>query len=229
MASQKQSRKELLEEPDPVTLTLNRIAAFFVAYWKPIVSVVAAVLAVIAAVSAFFYYRHQAEEDAALLFTRAMTHYEAVQAGNGSAGEYGEVKENFRDILENYGNTDVADMALVQYASACYKNGDLEEAVAAYEKALSRMPRGHEFREMAVNGLAYAYLEQGDRENAIRYFEMIANNPEAATRDHALFNLAQLYAYMGDREKSREAYEKILADHPDSIYYDLARTKLADQ
>ncbi len=226
MAAEKQSRKELLEEPDPVTLTLQRTAALFTAYWKPIISGVVAVLAIIAVVSGYFYYQRQAEEQAAVLFTRSMTQYEAVRADNGNAEEYQAVKENFKRILDNYGNTEVADMALVQYASACYRSGDLEEAVESYEKALTRMSRDHEFREMAVNGLAYAYVEMGDRDKAIAMFERIVDNPDAATRDHALFNLGQLYADAGEPGKSREAFEKILADHPDSIYYDMARTEV---
>ncbi len=226
MAPEKQTRKELLEEPDPVTVVLHRIAGFFMTYWKPIVSGFAAVLIIVATVSGYLYVQHRAETEASVLFTRGMDHYAAVQNSNGSQEQYQAVKRDFKAILDDYGNTNVADLALVQYASASYRAGDLEEAVAHYEKAISRLPRDHEFREMAVIGLAYAHEEAGDRDKAIQYFEMIAENPDAATRDQALFRLGQLYTDADAPEKSQEAFEKILAAHQDSIYYDLAKTRV---
>ncbi len=226
MAPEKQTRKELLEEPDPVTVTLHRIAGFFVTYWKSIVSGVAAVLVVVAAVSGYFYFQHRTETAAAGLFTKAMDHYGTVLARNGSEEEFRAAKQNFRHILDNYGKTDVAKMALIQYAGASYRSGDFEEAVAHYEKALSQMHRGHKFREMAVNGIAYAYEAMGDHDNAIRYFTMIADNPDAATRDQALFKLGILYEAAGEKEKSRDAFETILAAHQDSLYFELAKARI---
>lgn len=226
MAPEKQTRKELLEEPDPVTVVLNQIAGFFMTYWKLIVSGFAAVLIVVATVSGYLYVQHRAETQASVLFTKGMDHYAAVQNSNGSEEAYQAVKRDFNAILDDYGNTNVADLALVQYASASYRAGDLEEAVAHYEKALSRLDRDNEFREMAVIGLAYTHEALGDREKAITYFEMIAENPDAATRDQALFRLGQLYTDAGAPEKSREAFEKILAAHQDSIYYELAKTRV---
>lgn len=226
MAAEKQTRKELLEEPDPVTVTLHRIAGFFVTYWKPVVSGVVAVLVVVAAISGYFYFQNRTENAAATLFTKAMDQYSTVLSRNGSAEEYREVKRDFEYILENYGKTKVAQMALVQYAGACYRSGELEEAVAHYEKALSRMPKSHKFREMAVIGLAYAYEGLNDHGNAIKHFEAIAADPEAATRDQALFKLGQLYADAGEPEKSREAFAKIVATHTDSIYFELAKARI---
>lgn len=225
MAREKETRKELLEEPDPVTVYLHRIAAFFVANRKPIIAGVVVLLVVIAATSGYFYYRSQQESAASVLFATAMDRYTQIVAENGSSGEFEAVKNDFGRILEEYGNTEVAKIAIVQYASTAFRAGDTDEAIRYYERAVSSLPSRHRFRETAVIGLAYAYEENGDYDDAIRYFEMIAENPAAATRDQALFRLGGLYAETGEAEKSREAFQAIIDDHPDSLYYELARTK----
>lgn len=228
MAREKETRKELLEEPDPVTLYLHRTAAFFLAYRKPIISCVAAFLIIVAAVSVYFYYQARMETAASTLFTSTMEHYAAVVSGNGDADAYEALKKDFRNILDEYGNTKVADMARVQYASVHYRSGDFGEAVKNYETALSQLPANHRFREMALIGLAYSYEGLNDSDNAIAYFEKIKNDPDAAMRDQALFNLGILYAERGDMEKSREAYEAIVSDHTDSMYYEVARDRIGN-
>ena len=41
----------------------------------------------------------------------------------------------------------------------------------------------------------------------------------------ALYNLGRLYAELGQIDKSREAYGKILSENADTIYMDLVREK----
>ncbi len=222
---EKETRKELLEEPDPVTVYLHRIAAFFVEHRKPIIAGVVFLLVLIAGTSGYFYYKSQQENAASVLFAGAMDRYAQIVSENGSSEEFEAVKNDFGRILEEYGNTEVAKIATVQYAAAALRAGDTDEAIRYYERAVSRLPSRHRFRETAVMGLAYAYEESGDYNDAIRYFEMIAENPDSAPRDQALFRLGELYAETGDPEKSREAFRTIVEDHPDSLYYELARTK----
>jgi predicted negative regulator of RcsB-dependent stress response len=226
MAREKQTRKELLEEPDAITVALHRIAGFFITYQKQVIAGIAAVLVVTAAVSGYFYIQHRSETEASILFAKAMDQYSDVIYDNGSPEDYLPVTQQFKNIVDNYGKTGVAHMALVQYAGAVYRSGNYEKAVAEYEKALSRMPQGHGFPEMVRSGLAYSYEALGDYENAIKHFELITAEPNAVTRDQALFKLGELYAATDNTEKSRAAYEKIVTAHTGSIYYELAKTKL---
>ena len=44
-------------------------------------------------------------------------------------------------------------------------------------------------------------------------------------KDEALFMLGAIYAKLGETAKSRGAFEKIVSEHGDSIYTELAREK----
>ena len=226
MAREKETRKELLEEPDLVTIYLHRIAGFFLTYRKQIISGIVAFMIIVVSVSGYFYYQNRMENAASVLFARAMTNYGAVLAAGGSPAEYDRVKEDFIKIFDNYGRTRIADLALVQHAGLCYRSGDFQKAVEQYEKALAKLPRNHRFRELALSGLAYAYEGLQDHESAIKHFGLVVQTPDAVTRDHALFKLGELYQKTGDPEKSKEAYEKLVSVYTDSIYYELANSTL---
>ena len=56
---------------------------------------------------------------------------------------------------------------------------------------------------------------------------MIANGSDPVLKDTAVFNLGLLYALTGKGEKSEAAFNTIINDYADSIYYPLAKEKIA--
>ena len=59
------------------------------------------------------------------------------------------------------------------------------------------------------------------------YFERIANSDNPVAQDVALFNLGRLYAELGDADKSRTAYRRLISEFQESVYYELVNEKLA--
>jgi TolA-binding protein len=77
-----------------------------------------------------------------------------------------------------------------------------------------------------LNGLGYAYLSKKDFKTAAKYFEIIASDPDYKIKDEALFNLGELYAAMGDQDKSATTFKQIISDHPDSTYIELVKERV---
>ena len=48
-----------------------------------------------------------------------------------------------------------------------------------------------------------------------------------AAVDDVLFELGDIYARLGEKEKSAEAFKRILSDHKDSVYLELARERVS--
>jgi hypothetical protein len=46
-------------------------------------------------------------------------------------------------------------------------------------------------------------------------------------RGEAFYHLGWLYDKLGNAEKSKEAYNKIISDHQDFIYIDLVKERMA--
>lgn len=223
----KQSREELLEEPDAVTVYLHRFAEFVGQYQKQLIAAGIAFVVLILVISGVVYYMNHAENQASTMLGKAIARYEAVQSQNNDPAQYEALKKEFKAVIDEYGFTDAAEMARVQLASVYYESGDYEKAVEWYKTAVDAFEGNPQFSDLVLNGLAYAYQAQGDYDNAVKYFEKIADDNSAITRDQALFNLGQLYGRLGQTEKSRHAFEKIVSEYPDSIYVEPAKMKLA--
>jgi len=61
----------------------------------------------------------------------------------------------------------------------------------------------------------------------VTYFERITGNDNPVAKDVALFNLGRLYEEMGDAEKSQAAYNRLVSEYQESVYYELVNEKLA--
>ena len=56
---------------------------------------------------------------------------------------------------------------------------------------------------------------------------MALSEANPVMKSDALFNLGILYAEIGLNDKSVEAFKKIVADHSDSVYYEVVRERLS--
>jgi tetratricopeptide (TPR) repeat protein len=220
------SRKELLEEPDPFLVFVGRMLEFGKKYQKEILGAIGAVVALAIVITGVVYYKNQTEDRAAVLLGKAMNKYNAVKKGDTAPAAYEEVKKEFKALADKYRSTGAGKAALLQYADLCYLTKNYDDAIAGYEKALDALG-DTEFRTMILNGLAYAWEGKGDYEQAAGYFEKIIGEDTAVSKDQALFNLGRMYGKLGKTDKEKEMYARLVAEYPDSLFFDLASEKIA--
>ena len=118
-------------------------------------------------------------------------------------------------------------MAGVIYANLNYEAGETDTAIRLFEKALNDTTKVGGYRNLILSSLGYAYEQKGDIKTAVTYFEGIADNENPIGKDVALFNLGRLYEEMGESTKSQAAYNRLVSEFQDSVYYDLVNEKLA--
>jgi tetratricopeptide (TPR) repeat protein len=73
--------------------------------------------------------------------------------------------------------------------------------------------------------LGYAHEQLNDIPSAVSSFEKIAENQEPVLRDEALFNLGVLYEKSGKHQKSADAFQRIITEHPDSMYIEIVKER----
>lgn len=220
------SRKELLEEPDPFLVFVGRMMDFGQKYRKEILSAVGAVVALAIVISGVVYYKSRTEDRAAALLGKAMAGYNAVKKDDTAPAAYENLKRDFKSIADKYGSTGAGKFALLPYADLCYLTGDHDAAIKGYEEALDALG-GTEFRTLILSGLAYAWEGKEDYEKAAEYLEKIVAEETAVGKDQALFNLGRVYGKLGKADKEKEMYSRLTQDYPDSLFFDLAREKIA--
>ncbi len=232
---EEKSRKELLEEPDPFIVFAQRMLKLAKQYQRQIIMGVTALVLAAAVISALVYFRHQSEERAAQMLAEAVSRYQAVESKDAgtinpkppSAAEYEEVRKLFKDIISKYPSTGSGRAALLHYADLSYKTEDFDEAITAYQKALDVFSEEAGLTSVILNGLAYSCEAKKDDAGAIKYFEMIVNDENAVMKDQALFKLALIYGRQGKTELAAKAWQRIISEYPDSIYYPLVKEKVS--
>lgn len=233
--SEEKSRKELLEEPDPFLVFIGRMIQFGKQYQKELLTAVTLFLLVVIVVSGLVYFKNKAEDKAAVMLGNALAKYTAILQKDPNIinpkpptfAEYEEVKQGFKIIVDKHGSTGSGKAALMHYADLCYLTKNYDEAITSYNQALDAFGDKSEFKSLILNGLAYSYEGKKDYDQAVVYFEMIASDDNAIMKDQAFFNLGRIYESNGKMKLMKDAYSRIVSEYPESMYFELAKEKVA--
>ncbi len=109
--------------------------------------------------------------------------------------------------------------ALYYLGRARYEAGDIQAAVAAYEKLVTELPEATT-APFAQYHLGFALIDIKEPEKAAAAFSAAANADGAAfaLRTESLFRAAELYDRLGWTAAALGAYEQLRAEFPDSEY-----------
>lgn len=224
--AKKITRKQLLKEPDEFMTFSGRLMEFAIRNRTSLIIVLCSVLAAIMIVSGIRYTSDQSENEAFALLQENMRKYDTLMKDNDPKKAYQGVKDDFEKLLQQYSGKTAAKLARAAFANICYEAGESAKAIELYQSAMADFGNNPSLKASISNGLAYAYESNKDDANALKYFEM-ASESQSPVKGEALFNMARLYAKKGDTAKSTEAYKKIVSDHSDSVYVQIAKERSA--
>lgn len=223
----KKTRKELLKEPDEFMTFTGKMIKFATDHKTQITYGLGIVLALAIVFSAVRFFSIRADNKASVMLEQSMNEYSNLQAQKKPDEIYNQVSGSFQTILKKYGGKNSGKLARLIYANICYDAGKYKQAIDLYDTSLKDFAKHPMIHTQILSSLAYAYEQQKEYSTAVSYFEKISAAPEQNLRDEALFHLGRLYNKLGQPEKSKEAYEKIISDHPDFIYIEVVRELVA--
>ena len=159
--------------------------------------------------------------------TSSIAKYEKVRDDEKPAETYDRVSADFQLILDKYGSKQSGKIARLTYANICYQTGKYDQAIELYKRSLVDFEKQPAIHNQVTGSLGYAHEQKQDYAIAVGYFEQLSSAPESIIKGEALYHLGWLYDKLGQTEKSKDAYNKILSDHQDFIYIDLVKEKMA--
>ncbi|MBW1716013.1 MAG: tetratricopeptide repeat protein [Deltaproteobacteria bacterium] len=226
MAKKKITRKELLKKDDEFISLSNRVSRYVLTHAKAIKYLcygLAIIIIIIIGIG--LYYRN--------LNKKALAAYNiAYKALIGdSYPEMSEKKlqksiEEFDKLIEDYGWTKMATLAIPQLAYLKFDQGKFDEAISLYQTYLEKDKSGSIYRSMAHFGLAAAYEAKAEYQSAIGALKNIIDGKNSFLKEEALFSLGRLYALSGQPEKSREAFIDFVEEFKNSPLLPLAKAHL---
>ncbi|MDY6904715.1 MAG: tetratricopeptide repeat protein [Thermodesulfobacteriota bacterium] len=214
------ARKRELEQPDRFLAMFIATSDFVKKYSRQLAIGVGAIALIALIIAGSTYFSAKKEASASDMLAQVNRQFQAAPDTPLS-----DIKDRYLSVYEKYSGTVAGKIARIQYADICYKAGDLEAAVEAYQDALKHFKKGSITGNLLSASLGYAHEKNGDTETAIHNFQTVANDPDTPVKAYALFNLGRLYEDIGDMEKSREAYQRIVSDYPNSRAAEVAREK----
>lgn len=226
MAKAAATRKQLLKEPDQFITFSGKLIAFGRSHTKTILICAGSILALLLTVAVAHRISERNENQASERVEKALTDYSAALADTDQKTAYEQVKTDFTEIFDQYGNKNAVKIARIRYGDISYDAGDADTAIAMYAQALDDFKASPALKNIVLSGLGHAYLEKKEYPQSIRYFEKLSEGSEKTMKASALFNLAWLYESAGEKDKRDALYKQLVADFPDMLYGDLVREKI---
>ena len=223
----KKTRKELLKEPDEFITISGKLIGFAVAHKNQLLYALGIIVAVSLIISGVRFFSIRSENKASTLLDQSLAKYEKIKNDQKPGEAYDRMAADFQLILDKYGSKNSGKIARLTFANICYQAGKYEQAITLYQRSLKDFEKHPTIYHQVVSSLGYALEQQKDFAGAVSYFEKLSSAPEAIIRSEALYQLGWLYDQLGQTEKSKAAYNKIISDHQDFIYIDLVKEKMS--
>lgn len=246
MSEHRITRKELKQQ-DEFLSTATRLTHWFMQRRRTIGLALLGVLAVVAVIVGVRAYRDRQEQNAAALLAVALRVYNSpVTVGEDAGGESAVVAdehgaaghrhfatdqeklaaaiEALQPIVDSYVAYPSGQAASFYLGTSLAALGRPEDAEAALQRA--RGASAGFIQAMAMNRLGILFLDQGRNEEAVAVFEELARRtPDGFPVEEALAAEARAHEAAGDRQAAMVAYQRIVEDHPGSVYASLAQTR----
>ena len=111
-------------------------------------------------------------------------------------------------------------------ANAARRGGELARAKSLYSELIARYPASEEARLSEIS-LGKLLLASGEPAQAEREFRRYLSAGGAPLAEEALVSQAESFRAMSRTSDERKAWQRLLAQHPESVYAARARTRLA--
>jgi outer membrane protein assembly factor BamD (BamD/ComL family) len=185
-------------------------------------------LVAVAAVLVVVWYDQRQAEQALGLHHRAMTLY--VDRPSDQAAKADENLKHaitlFRQVVEQYPRTPTAQLSLYHLGNALVQANDLGRAVEAYKNYAATYGANKVMLGMVYQRLAYAYLLNGDRDQAVKAFSAVLEVPGALNKDQVLFELGRLEETQSRPEGALARYQDLSKSYPNSPFASEAAVRI---
>jgi tetratricopeptide (TPR) repeat protein len=130
-------------------------------------------------------------------------------------------------LIQDNSAEDSLRVALQAYAKADFQlyQKKNEDALQSFLTVLEKH-KDESIEESTLFKIAKIYEDKKEYTNALRYYDiLLEQHKEGIYIDEALFFAAEIYRkYLIDHEKAKRLYEKMVLEHPDSLYFTESRT-----
>lgn len=225
MAKKKTTRKELLKKPDELLTFSSRVADFVSANQRQLRYLglaVAVIVVAYLAVHTYLGYLNKKGQDA---YSEAYYTLTQVMKRDADPANLRKSEELFAKVIDEYGLSKVAPLALPQVAYVKFVEKKYDEAIALYRRFLDKVLEDTGYESLTNLALAACYEAKGDLKTAIATLNPVVEAPNPF-KEAAMLSLARLYTLDNRPEKAQELLKRFVEEHKDSPFLSMAKARL---
>ena len=219
------------DERDTKTRIADAISNLLSRHWKTIVFTFAGIVVVIIGIFAYFQIQENRANEAAQMAEELQRDYEAWQDAEGE--EQSTLEEAIQDfideLVDRYSGTYAASRALMIRAEIDWEQEEWPAAAEIYVRVAEEYRESH-VAPVALFNAATAEEAAGNPETALAHVDTLIERygdgeptPELA---RALFTRGRLNEELQNYEIAEDAYDRLVDDHPESSWTNLARNRI---
>lgn len=214
----KRVKKQISTEEEDVKNIYNSAKNYAIEKRKTLTPiVVAAVIVIIAAVGFSIYRSGMNNKAEALEYAAYKTYYgpnQKTPALNKTPEQSQKALEAFKKAYE----TRKTPNSLFYMANCYYDMGNYEAALASLKELNERFPDDERFVPLSYYKMAIVSLKKGDKETALKSFDIIYNYRNGSFKDLALLESARVLEAMGKGDEAAKKYTELAKSFPGSPF-----------
>jgi tetratricopeptide (TPR) repeat protein len=242
---QSQTRKEAIKGPDAFMTAATDTATWVQDHKQPVIIGLCALAAVVLGLwGTMLYLDHFANASSTLYFaalqaengytkdaTDASTETPKLPEGTLTFATKDEqkqaVEKAWRALIDEYSSSSIGQLGRFRLASVLANAGKTKEALAAYNEFLNHANATESLSFVARERIGYLYEADKDYQKALESFSQLVSAEQSPYQDAGYFHQARMYMQLGDKNRAKEFFERVIKEFPDSDFKKDAEIYLA--
>ena len=225
MAKTKLSRKELLKKPDEFITFSTRAIIFAKKHSRKMQylgAVLVCLILIYLGINTYLKHINKKGQEA-----YNMAYYAMIKNMDPEKNqeELKKSEEIFNEVIDRYGSSKAARLALPELAYIKFQQKKYDEAITLYREFLNKVSNDP-YKSLGMMALAVCYEEKGEYETEIKTLEQIRFGPDDSIKEQAMLSLARVYRLEHKMDKSNEILKEFVEKFKNSPFLPIAKAYL---
>ncbi|MBT3256970.1 MAG: tetratricopeptide repeat protein [Deltaproteobacteria bacterium] len=227
MAKKKLSRKELLKNTDEFLTLSGKVVLYFNQHMHQLrlIGIGLAAIAVLY-LSVWGYMKHTNKKGQAAYNVAYDALVQSLQSEETDEEGMKKSEGLFEAVINDYGMSRAADLALAQVGHAKFTNKQYDEAIDYYQEFSNKASGNEAYKTLTLLGLAACYEAKGDMKEAVSILDGIIKASDNPFRENAMLDLERVYRLDNQPEKADEILKTFAKEYANSPFYPMVKARI---
>lgn len=226
MAKKKLTRKELLKSPDEFLTLSNRAFNFFNAHTRELKYAGVAVGVILVAYLAVYGYMRHINNSGQEAYNMAYSILSEGNESDPSPEKLKEAEELFKKVVDDYGMSKAARLALPQIGHVKFVEEKYDEALPFYRRFAEEVSGEKAYETLSSLALAACHEAKGDLKKAILILNSIVDDQGNMFRETAMVSLERVLRIDNQPGKADEVARKFVQEYKSSPFLPMIKARL---